>query len=119
MIGEIAPDERDLRYGARPEIDHPALQPRQSELVLQPPRRQRRLTQRQWLSAQTVIDAEELPSIRAEGRGARDAGHPEPGVEPARHRLILARQDDPSERRVCHWKQIGRASCRERVCYVV
>ena len=49
VIVEIAPDERDLRDGARREIDHPALQPRQSELVLQPLRRQRWSTQRQWL----------------------------------------------------------------------
>jgi hypothetical protein len=41
MIVEIAPDERDLRDGPRPEIDHPALQPCQSELVLRPPGRQR------------------------------------------------------------------------------
>ncbi len=53
-----------------------------------------------------MIDAEELPPIRAEGRGARDAGHAEPGVKPARHGLILARQDDPSERRVRHGQQI-------------
>jgi hypothetical protein len=53
-----------------------------------------------------VIDAEELPLIRAEGRGARYAGHSEPAVKPAHHRLILARQDDSSERRVRHRKQI-------------
>ena len=116
MIVEIPPNERDLRDGPRPEIDHPALQPCQGELVLQPPGRQRRSTQGPWLGAQTVIDAEKLPPIRAEGRGARCAGHSEPRMKPARHRLILARQDDPSKRRVRHRKQV---EILRHVCLVV
>ena len=114
MIVEIAPDERDRRDAPRPQIDHPALQPGQSER--QPPRRQRRSTQGQWLGAHTVLDAEELPPIRAEGRGATRAGHSEPGMKPTRHRLILARQDDPSKRRVRHRKQV---EILRHVCLVV
>ena len=105
MVVEIASDEGRLGNGLRPELDRSALQPGERKLVLQPPRRQRRPNGRR-LAGQTVIDAEELPAVRAECRRPGAQATAEPGMTAARHRLILAREDDPSERRVRDRQQV-------------
>src|ERR687891_2942248 len=106
MILEVRREESDLRGGIRRELDRPALQPGEGELVLQSLRRQGRQPYRHRLAGYAVIGPEELPAVRAEGGCAGCAAYREPGMTTARHCLILARQDHPSEHRMREGEQV-------------